>query len=420
MIAAPPKTLPLTETYAPAAQADLAETVRAAGASKTPIYPLGGGTALGYGLAGKTPGWGLATTSLNKVVDYPARDLTITVEAGITVGELQRLLAAENQFLPIDVPQSEVATLGGAIAVNMSGPRRFGHGTLRDYVIGISAVDGRGTSFSAGGRVVKNVAGYDFCKLLVGSLGTLAVMTQVTLKVKPLPAAAAWLVVETASLEQAEDVLAAVAASRTTPVAVELPAGRRWSEAAELPAFTAAGQGALVAVGLEGTDAEVRWMLSTLEAELAPLRPARMQAVCEPSAYAALLARLTAFGCDDTGRQALTLKCNVRPSRVVEFASRVRASLPEASLLAHAADGILLVRLPDDATIHDVAKPLLQTLQPLAAQAGGQCVVWNTPAPEELTRATCWGPARESDEVLRRVKQVFDPHGLLNPGRFLY
>ena len=115
--------------------------------------------------------------SLNRVIDYPARDMTITVQAGITIAELQTLLAAENQRLPVDVPHADRATLGGALAVNVSGPRRYGFGTLRDYVIGISTVNDEGQEVKAGGRVVKNVAGYDLCKLHIGALGTLGIIT---------------------------------------------------------------------------------------------------------------------------------------------------------------------------------------------------------------------------------------------------
>lgn len=415
MIAAPPK----TETYTPATQADLAETVRAAYAAKTPIYPLGGGTALSYGLAARTPGWGLSTASLNKVVDYPARDLTITVEAGITIAELQKVLAAEGQHLPVDVAQPDDATLGGAIAVNMSGPRRYGHGTLRDYVIGITAVDGRGQEFHAGGRVVKNVAGYDFCKLLVGSLGTLAVVTQVTLKVKPVPTSAAWLAVDTTTFEQAEITLAAVAASRTTPTAVEFLAGSGWNGEADDIGGELSESAGRVLIGFEGTAAETGWITSKLQEELSG--PQRMRVFAEGAASAALLARLTSFGCEaSSAASPLVLKCNVRPSRLMELVAEVRKLFPSAGLLAHAANGILLIRFDNATTIHDIAKPLLGSLQPLAAKCGGQCIVWNSPAPEDLTRAVCWGPARESDVALRRLKQTFDPHGILNPGRFIY
>jgi glycolate oxidase FAD binding subunit len=155
--------LPLRDRIAPPTADAIGEIVRAAAADGTPVYPLGGETALDFGLAPKTPGIGLSLAGLNRVIDYPARDMTVTVEAGVTMGELARVLASEGQRLPVDAPAADRATLGGLIATNHSGPLRYGHGTIRDYVIGITAVDGRGRTYHGGGRVVKNVAGYDFC-----------------------------------------------------------------------------------------------------------------------------------------------------------------------------------------------------------------------------------------------------------------
>ena len=154
--------LPLTSTQTPSNAAELAELVKDCCARKSAVYPLGGQTSLHYGVTAKTPGLGISLAKLNRVIDYPHRDLTITVEAGITLAELYATLAKERQQLPIDVPQATQATLGGVIATNWNGPRRFGYGPLRDYVIGITAVDGQGMTYHGGGRVVKNVAGYDF------------------------------------------------------------------------------------------------------------------------------------------------------------------------------------------------------------------------------------------------------------------
>ncbi|MBA4018614.1 MAG: hypothetical protein C0483_15725 [Pirellula sp.] len=425
MLAQASKLLPLSETCAPATQADLAAQVQACFSAGTPIYPLGGGTALHCAPIGKRQGCGIATTALNRLVDYPARDLTITVEAGMTVAALQQTLATENQFLPLDVPQAGDATVGGALAMNAAGPRRFGYGTIRDYVIGISAVDGRGTAFSAGGRVVKNVAGYDFCKLLVGSLGTLAVVTQVTFKVKPRPAAAAYLVHGLASLEQAESLAVAMAASQTTPVSVNLLMGAAWSEIAEfnLPGPPPA---AYFVVGLEGTGAEVEWMLATLKNEWQTAGFPVSRTVGEPEACASLRQRLTEFGCDGGAGTAvksklpLVLKLTARPSSVVALVAEVRRLFPSASLLAHAGGGTVLARLDSELQAHELATPLLQVLHPLATRLGGQCTVWSSPFAGELTRSVCWGPARESDAMLKRVKQTFDPKGLLNPDRFIF
>ena len=179
----------ITETLTPADQAAVAEAVRNAAAQGMAVYPIGGGTMLDYGAKPTRPGIGLSLAKLNRVIDYPAADLTITVEAGMTIAELTKRLAAQRQRLPIDVPQPDRATVGGAVAVNAAGPRRYAYGTMRDYVLGFTAVDGTGTMFSGGGRVVKNAAGYNMCRLMAGSLGTLGVITQVTLMVRPLPEA---------------------------------------------------------------------------------------------------------------------------------------------------------------------------------------------------------------------------------------
>src|SRR5262249_5991127 len=122
----------------PASVPELGDLVRRAAATGEALYPVGGRTALGLGLPPSHPGTALDLTALDAVIDYPARDMTATVQAGIRLPELQRLLASENQRLPVDVPRPERATLGGALAVNASGPRRCGWGTLRDYVLGIS------------------------------------------------------------------------------------------------------------------------------------------------------------------------------------------------------------------------------------------------------------------------------------------
>ncbi len=218
--------LPLSETVAPADEEAVAAVLRKAWRAKTAVYTIGGGTNLAYGLRASRRGVGLSTAALDRVLDYLAGDLTITVEAGLTIAELSRRLASQNQWLPIDVPRAERATIGGVVAANTSGPRRYAYGTIRDYLLGLRAVDGRGTVFAGGGRVVKNAAGYNIPRLLAGSLGTLGVITEVTLMVRPLPKCSALLLCDAADFETAECLLVALNRSRTFPVAVELLAGR--------------------------------------------------------------------------------------------------------------------------------------------------------------------------------------------------
>ncbi|HVX61285.1 MAG TPA: FAD-binding oxidoreductase [Pirellulales bacterium] len=402
--------LPLTETLTPADQAEAAALVRQAYEAETPLYPIGGGTALEFGLPARLPGLGLSLAGLNRVVDYPARDMTITVEAGIRMTELIARLAEAGQRLPVDAAQAEAATLGGVVATNFSGPRRYGHGTIRDYVIGISAVDGRGTPFKGGGRVVKNVAGYDFCKLLCGSLGTLAVITQVTLKVKPLPEATAFLSCEVADSAQAEPLLAALVQSQTTPVAIELAAGPLWQAEP-----VSAGNAARLLVGFEGSTAEVDWQLAELRREW---QTQDAPGVVEHAGKTAtsIWSQLTQFACaSDAG---LVVKANVLPSATTRFMQLCRELDPQVSLLAHAGNGIVLASFPEFSPA-DTSNWLIKRLQPAAAAASGNLVVWSR-AGGELTRQAVWGVTRDDAEVMRAVKRQFDPRGLLNPGRFVY
>src|SRR4051812_38918383 len=238
-------------------QSEVAEAVRAAYEASEAIYPIGGGTALDYdsALTLNEPTLGLA--ALNRIVDYTPRDMTIVVEAGVRMADLAATLTAEGQHLPVDVPRAGEATIGGVVATNWSGPRRYGYGTIRDYVIGIHAVDGRGTSFKGGGRVVKNVAGYDFCKLLTGSLGTLAVITQLALKVKPLAESAAAVIGEGADLATIENALSRIAMIEKPPVAIDLLIGEGW------PSETSSSKQLVVRV--EGTERETAWLTEEVE-----------------------------------------------------------------------------------------------------------------------------------------------------------
>ena len=253
----------------PQSVAELGDLVRRAAAERQALYPVGGGTMLGLGLPPSRPGWAVDVRSLNHVIDYPARDMTITVQAGVTVAELRRVLAAENQRLPVDVPHADRATLGGALAANVSGPRRYGFGTLRDYVLGISTVNDEGQEVKAGGRVVKNVAGYDLCKLHIGALGTLGVITQATLKVRPIPEARALITLgcDAAGLEA---LLERLHNSRTRPGCLDVlnaEAARAVAHAAGVALPEAAW---VAVVGFEdGADA-VNWQVRQLMQEIPP------------------------------------------------------------------------------------------------------------------------------------------------------
>lgn len=387
---------------------------------RRPVLPAGGRTGLRYGRVPVAHDASrpvepvcLGTSRLARVVDYPARDMTITVEAGVRIAELQTLLAGEGQRLAVDLPHPERATVGGALAVNASGPRRYGFGTLRDYLIGVSAVDGRGRAFKAGGRVVKNVAGYDLCKLLVGSLGTLAVITQATLKLKPLPEAMAWLWCVLPDWGTGDAVLERLIVSAARPVALELlSSGAAASVAAEtgekLPV-----EAPVLAVGLEGATGEVDWQVQTLCDEIRSAGVRQMARVDGP-AVAKLWSALTEYR--TTAEEPLTFKANLRPSRTIEFVEA--AARAGARVQAHAGNGIVWGHLPDGITSPLAARTLLEPLLAQARAGGGNLIVVDCD-PAWKQELPVFGAAESAVSLMSQLKQKFDPDHLLNPGRFL-
>ena len=165
-----------------------AETIRDAAARKAPLRIRGGGTKDFYG--GPLRGDVLDTTSYSGIVDYEPTELVITARAGTPLAEIEAALRASGQMLAFEPPRySEGSTLGGCMAAGLSGPRRPYAGSARDFVLGVRVLDGKGADLRFGGQVMKNVAGYDVSRLMVGALGTLGVLTEVSLKVLPLPAA---------------------------------------------------------------------------------------------------------------------------------------------------------------------------------------------------------------------------------------
>ena len=333
--------------------------------------------------------------------------MTVTVEAGVTVATLAATLAENAQQIPVDAPRAAEATIGGLVATAWSGPRRYGHGTMRDYVIGITAVDGRGVTFHGGGRVVKNVAGYDFCKLLTGSLGSLGVITQITLRVKPVPEQSALLACELSDLDQAERLLAELVHFETPSAAIELLAGPAWRADSDLPSSGDAI--ATLVVALEGTDEEVTWMRDSLTAAW------RQAGVAEIETYAdqradRLWSQLTEFPAD--GESPLVVQANVLPSAVTEYLRFVKQIDPDCSVQSHAGNGVLVVRFAE-VLENDPARLLVSSLRPAAARCGGSAIVLKCPG-EKLTQQAHWGLPGAAAGVMEKVRKEFDPHDLFN------
>ncbi len=388
--------------------------MRQARASKQALYPFGGRTMLEQGLAPSKPGTAVDIRQLNQVIDYPARDMTITVQAGITIARLNEILRAEKQRLPVDIPNPEQATLGGAIASNASGPRRFGLGTLRDYVIGISAINDEGQEIKGGGRVVKNVAGYDFMKLFTGSFGTLGIITQVTLKLKPEPEASGMMIVPT-TLEQAEGILDALNATRTRPVCIELldPLARqslRTEHGCELPGDPMVWN---LVFGFEDNAQAVAWQLQQLRQESpAPMRDGVRE--CSRSEEENLWPALRDFQLRPKAK--LSFKGNLAPGGLPEFCRQAAMRAPAPLLQAHAGNGIVHGHI-EDLTL-DQARSLLEKLGTLAAAGKGNLIVTRCPA-EWKSHLPIWGHSAGDRILMKAIKAKFDPGNIFNPGRFV-
>jgi glycolate oxidase FAD binding subunit len=399
--------------FTPATQTELARYVaeNAAGA-KSRLCPAGGRTALTFGYSAPCDVL-IGTRDLKKVVDYPARDMTVTVETGLAVSELQRLLATEHQQLPIDIPQATRATIGGAIACNVSGPRRFGYGTFRDYVIGLSAVDAHGRLFKGGGRVVKNVAGYDLCKLLVGSRGTLACLTQVTLKLKPLPAATGWWWLTFDTFAEMENVLHRLLTSSARPTVLEMldvPAAHLVATESRLPLPTNLP---VLAIQVDGGEPEVTWQLDALRKEVVPFGVQQLERVTGESA-AKLTAALTEFPIPTD--EPLTFQANMKPSHCWEFAEL--ATKLDIAVQCHAGNGVIIGQLPEQVATLDQARRLLDPLRQLARSDRGNLVILHCD-PEWQTDLPMCGNAEPSWPQMAHLKRQLDPDGIWNPNRFV-
>ncbi|MDR3619012.1 MAG: FAD-binding oxidoreductase [Paludisphaera borealis] len=386
---------------------EVCEAVRGQAEAGRALYPQGGRTALDYGRPPGRPGAAIDVTGLNQVIDYPHADMTITIQAGATVAALRSVLGEHRQRLLIDVPQADRATLGGVYATNASGPRRFGLGRPRDQIIGVSFVTSEGVAVKGGGRVVKNVAGYDFPKLLTGSMGTLGVITQLTLKVRPLPEASALVWLRVPDAGRIDALLAAFDTSATRPVAIELlnPAASRIIGGAS----SVAADSWVLAVGLEDGVDSVNWQIDRLGKDFEGVDFEVFRDAGSESLWSALIE----FQAAEPG--PIGCVANLRPSRVAAFVGDLD---PERwAVQAHAGNGVVRMQAIGEWT-EDQAARAIDARRAAAVRDGGNLIVARCPTAWK-DRLRVWGEPRADWALARRVKQALDPRGLMNPGRFV-
>lgn len=419
----------------PGTAEEVAEVVRFVAAEKLAVIPCAGRTKLGMGAAPARYDIALDLSRLNHVVAYDPDDLTLGVEAGIGLTELITLLAEHKQFLPLAVPFTSQGTIGGTISSGVDSPLRQFYGTARDYVLGIELVTGEGKRAKSGGRVVKNVAGYDLHKLLIGSLGTLGVITAVNFRTFPLPPASRGFLATFPNAEGALELRRRIVASPLQPLTLEILSpelARIFAEraprtlgvelAAPGPWFSASAWTLAAAFGgstqvlgryeeeLTRLAAEARATSAiVLGDEERPLVWGRLRE-CFPMLL-------------EASPLATIVKINALPAQLGRLLGALRQSCEKHGFpfvaLTRGVGVVYLALLPskqEPEEIRRLAEACAHILDQGAILGEHVTIPW---CPAELKRlVTVWGLPRGDLDLMHKVKDVFDPHHILSPGRF--
>lgn len=383
----------------PATEAELAAAMACADNHRWRTLPSGSGSKLTWGGLGNGVDLVISTARLNRVIDHAVGDMTLTAQAGVKLADLVPLLAQHNQFLAIDPAYPDRATLGGIVATADTGALRQRYGGLRDMLIGISFVRYDGQMAKAGGRVVKNVAGYDLMKLVTGSYGTLGIISQLTFRLYPRQDVSKTMVI-TGTADRIDSLVSALRLSPLTPVAIDvlspaLAARLGYSDFALLARFQSIAPG-------------VDEQINSLKAMVGPdLSSHVLDGVEDEQVWAAVGEAL--FPPDPEPGDAVVAKVGVLPTQAVHWLE----ALPPGSLARlHGGSGIGTVRLAAATT--DVVKEI----RARAEASKGYLTLLE--APLSLKKSMdVWGYSGSALGMMTAIKAQFDPHGVLSPGRFV-
>ena len=365
----------------------------------------------------------LLTTALDRVLEHEPADLTATVEAGIPLGELNARLERQGQFLPLEAPEPGRATIGGLLATAWTGPRRLRYGPARDWVIGLKAALPDGTLARSGGKVVKNVAGYDLAKLHIGGLGTLGVIAEVSFKVLPLPAARATIAAGFGRLQDATSFGGGVLAGGLRPTALELLNAAALAHLGPQAPLLSAYHLALVEFA--GAPTAVTRQIDDA-ARLARESQAGSVTVLDGAPAAGLWQAVLLLGQQAESKPFMSTRATVLPA-TVERCLEAHAALGREHALAPAVVGGLGTGVVQahwwpagggpalaDSSVRHIVDVLVRECQ----ACSGALVVTHAP-PAVKAWLDIWGSAPAALALMRTLKQQFDPTGTLNPGRFV-
>ena len=378
----------------PGSVEETSELLRFAADEGLAVSPRGGGTKASLGNPPRGLDLILSTARMNEVIEHVPGDQVVRVQAGIELQDLQDRLAGSDQMLGIDPPEKDAgATIGGIVAANSSGPRRHRYGTIRDLIIGITVVLSDGTVAKAGSKVVKNVAGYDLSKLFTGSLGTLGVIAECNFRLHPRPKAARTVAAELESTQAAGEAAQAILHAQLVPSAVEL----YWGEDERLLTLLIEG----IPPGVEAQSDTVSYLLRGF-GEVRTLTAEEADSLGPPGAGDEVAIKISAPPAELTG---------VLDS-VLGACSR-RGVAPRVT--GHAGIGVTYLAL--SGADEEAYAQIVDELREIWSRRGGNVVVREA-SPSFKERVETWGPLGSRLELTRRVKQKFDPRGIMNPGRF--
>jgi glycolate oxidase FAD binding subunit len=443
----------------PATRQEVAQVLQWASAERLAVCPWGGGTQMALGNPPRRVDLVLDLRRLDRLLDFQPADLTVTVEAGMTLDALQAALAQGGKFLPVEAPLAGRATIGGILATGSTGPLRLAYGLPRDWLIGIGVISAQGVASKAGGKVVKNVTGYDLNKLYTGSLGTLGVIVEATFKLSPRPAGFAALVAAFPSAARAVQAGQQLASRVFAPQGLQVVSGPVVQRLAlrHAPGGPSTGSGRADFSSARGEPVEPRdgeaFAIAffagrgrAVQRRLDESRRLLLEqggsevAVLDAAAGQELLGRLTDLGWTPETTPRLGLKVNLPPSAVSQVVERLAdADLGRRPWSSIADPGFGTVRLLQWQEIPSRAEPsrpapgpplpkgglggfdgslaAITRLRNYVREMGGSVVVEQCPL-ELKQQVDVWDVDPQALEVMRRLKQQFDPLGILNPGRF--
>jgi glycolate oxidase FAD binding subunit len=379
----------------PTSEQQLTAALRLANDANLAVIPRGGGTKLSWGNPPARADIILSTARLDKIIEHAWADLTVSVEAGCTIQKLKTALAQHGQRLALDPLWPAQATIGGVLSTNDSGSLRLRFGALRDLIIGVTLALPDGTLASSGGKVVKNVAGYDLPKLVAGALGTLAVITRAVFRLHPLPRNSKTLSVSGCNLEEMQRLILAIQDSKLAHTALQA----RIAQDAE----------PVVDILFEGTEAGI----AAQEAQLKGIAGSSSVLATQSTVWAAPQELWNSANSAATAMAKITtLPASI--ARTVETVQRAASSRKTDWKLTMQATGIGWLRL-DAATenLHTVLSDLRFELE----HSSGSLALCHHPS--EMSHLDIWGQPGDALPLMRAVKNQFDAKNTLNPGRFV-